>query len=374
MKILALVLVPLIALAASPDTPKRQLWGKGGAPWGKPGQDVYLFTLKNAKGMEVTITNFGATVVSIKVPDRKGAFADVVLGYDQLAGYQSKEDPYFGAVVGRYGNRIAKGRFSLDGKTYELAINNPPNTLHGGKQGFDKRIWDVERTSSGNTLVLHYLSPDGEEGYPGNLNVTVRYTLTDANELRIHYMATTDKKTVLNLTNHSYFNLAGQGSGDVLKQEVMINADKFTPVDANLIPTGELKPVAGTPFDLRKLMPIGAHIGDKDQQLEYGRGYDHNFVANDPGKMRLVARAMDPASGRTLEVLSDQPGVQFYTGNFLDGTVTGKQGKVYVRRGAFCFETQHFPDSPNHPEFPTTELKPGETFNSSTTFRFSTSK
>src|ERR1051325_2825339 len=333
------------------------------------GKDVYTFVLKNRSGMIVTLTNFGATVTSIWIADRHG-LTDVALGYDSLDGYQRKEDPYFGAVVGRYGNRIAKGRFKLDGHEYKLAVNNAPNTLHGGNRGFDKRVWEV-KDSGGEHVTFHYVSPDGEEGYPGNLDVTVKYTLTDSNELKMEYTATTDKPTVLNITNHSYFNLAGQGNGDILKQVVWINADRFTPVDSTLIPTGELKPVAGTPFDFVKPNPIGVHINDKNQQLEFGRGYDHNFVLKDPGKLRLVARVADPDSGRTLAVLTDQPGLQFYTGNFLDGTIKGKGGKVYPFRGAFCLETQHYPDSPNHPKFPSTELKPGQTFRTSTIYRFS---
>ncbi len=341
------------------------------------GQKAYLYALKNKNGMEVAITNFGATVVLVRVPDRQGHLADVVLGYPTLDGYKTKEDPYFGAVVGRYGNRIANGRFTLDGKQYTLARNNGPNSLHGGNKGFDKRVWQVRSegtTPEGQHLTLHYLSPDGEEGYPGNLSVTVAYTLTNNNELRIEYSATTDKDTVLNITNHSYFNLAGQGEGDVLKHELMLAADRFTPVNATLIPTGELRPVAGTPFDFRKPAAIGARINDKDQQLEYGRGYDHNFVLNSGGKFGLAARVTEPTTGRVLEVYTDQPGVQFYSGNFLDGTITGVSGKVYGHRYGFCLETQHFPDSPNHPSFPTTELKPGQTFHSTTVFRFTTAK
>jgi aldose 1-epimerase len=297
----------------------------------------------------------------------------VVLGYDTVDGYQTKEDPYFGAIVGRYANRIANGRFTLDGKEYKLAINNAPNTLHGGAKGFDKRVWEV-REATDDHLTLHYLSPDGEEGYPGNLNVTVKYALTKHNELRIEYTATTDKDTVLNLSNHAYFNLAGPGNGDILKHELMLTADRFTPVSATLIPTGELRSVSGTPFDFRKPTAIGARINDKDQQLEYGRGYDHNFVLNNSGKTALAARVTEPASGRVIEVVTDQPGVQFYTGNFLDGTIRGKGGKLYERRYGFCLETQHFPDSPNQPKFPSTVLQPGQTFRSTTVYRFSTAK
>ena len=335
------------------------------------GKPVYQFVLKNRSGMIVTLMNFGATITSIYLMDGKPN-GDVVLGYPSLDGYQTKEDPYFGAVVGRYGNRMAKGRFTLEGREYKLAINNAPNSLHGGNKGFDKRVWDV-KDSGADHVTFHYLSPDGEEGYPGNLNVTVTYTLNDKNELKIDYTATTDKPTVINITNHSYFNLAGEGSGDILKHQIMIDADKFTPVDSTLIPTGELKSVAGTPFDFRKPHAIGERINDKDQQLEYGKGYDHNFVLNGSG-MRLAARVIEPTTGRVLEVSTDQPGVQFYTGNFLDGTIKGNSGKTYNFRGGFCLETQHFPDSPNHPNFPSTELKPGQTFHSTTIFAFTMGK
>ncbi len=371
MKLLLVALLPLLALAVGSQKPSDTSKPANGTVIGHvDGKDVYSFLLKNRGGLTVKLMNFGATVTSIQVADGKPG-TDIVLGYPSLDGYQTKQDPYFGAVVGRYGNRIAKGRFKLDGKEYTLATNNGPNSLHGGNKGFDKRVWDV-KDSGADSVTFHYLSPDGEEGYPGNLNVTVKYTLNDNNELRIDYEATTDKPTVLNTTNHTYFNLAGEGSGDVLKQIAWINADKFTPVDATLIPTGELKPVAGTPFDFVKPTPIGARIKEKDQQLEYGRGYDHNFVLNDPGKLRVVARVSDPHSNRMVIVSTDQPGLQFYTGNFLDGTIKGKSGKPYGFRGAFCLETQHFPDSPNHANFPSTELKPGQTFRSTTIFRITT--
>jgi aldose 1-epimerase len=340
----------------------------------RDGREVFTYTLKNHKGMEVKITNFGGDVLSIKVPDAKGNIADVALGFDDLAGYE-KQGPYFGAIVGRYANRLAKGQFTLDGKTCQVPTNDGPNSLHGGKVGFDKKVWDAKESSdaSGDHLHLHYLSKDGEEGFPGNLNVDVTYTLNDHNELRVSYSATTDKDTVLNLTNHTYFNLKGQGEGDILDHRITINADRFTPVDANLIPTGELDPVANTPFDLRKSTVIGAHINDDNEQLKLGRGYDHNWVLNGGGKFGLAARVVEPSTGRVLEVLTDQPGVQFYTGNFLDGTAKGK-GKVYNKRYGFCLETQHFPDSPNHKNFPTTELKPGQKFQSTTVYRFSTEK
>ena len=337
------------------------------------GQTIQLYTLTNRQGMQVAVTNYGARVVSIRVPDRNGKVADVVLGFDDLQGYLGA-NPYFGAIVGRYANRIAKARFTLDGVEYKLAANNGPNSLHGGLKGFDKRVWTAREISKPHpSLELTYLSKDGEEGYPGNLQVKVVYSLSDDNELKIDYSATTDKDTVLNLSNHSYFNLAGQGNGNILKQVLMINADRFTPVDATLIPTGELRKVAGTPFDFRIPTAIGARINQHDQQLEYGKGYDHNFVLNRKSSgLVLAARATDPESGRVLDVLTTQPGLQFYTGNFLDGTIRGRGGKVYGHRSAFCLETQHFPDSPNHPSFPSTELKPGQTYHEVTVFKFST--
>ncbi len=339
------------------------------------GETIDLFTLTNRNGMKVSITNYGARVVSILVPDRHGKMGDIVLGFDNLEGYLGN-NPYFGAIVGRYGNRIAQARFTLDGVTYKLAQNDGQNSLHGGLKGFDKVVWKARELSGARPAVeLTYLSKDGEEGYPGNLSVKVVYTLEDDNALRIDYTATTDKDTVLNLTNHSYFNLAGQGNGDILKHLLMINADRFTPIDATLIPTGELRSVQGTPFDFRKPAAIGARINQDNEQLKFGKGYDHNFVLNRPGRgLELAARATDPESGRVLEVLTTQPGIQFYSGNFLDGTIHGKGSKVYGHRSAFCLETQHFPDSPNHPKFPTTELKPGQTYRETTVFRFSTAK
>lgn len=340
----------------------------------KDGEPVDLYVLTNANGMEVAITNYGGTVVSVKVPDRIGKFADVVLGFDSLDGYLDNE-PYFGALVGRYGNRIAMGRFTLDGHGYHLAQNDGKNSLHGGLKGFDKRVWSAKDASASSVpaVQLSYLSQDGEEGYPGNLSVTVTYTLTAKNELKIDYGATTDKDTVLNLTNHSYFNLAGEGHGDILSHLVTIHADRFTPVDGTLIPTGQLQNVAGTPLDFRTPAAIGARINADDEQMKLGRGYDHNFVLNRTGGgLYLAAHVVEPSSGRVLEVLTTQPGLQFYTGNFLDGTVHGKGGTVYGRRSAFCMETQHFPDSPNQPQFPSVVLKPGEHFTSTTVFRFST--
>ena len=335
------------------------------------GRQVDLYTLKNQKGVEVAITNFGGIVVSVKVPDRHGKMADVVLGYDSLDGYINDKS-YFGALIGRYGNRIAHGQFTLDGVTYKLAKNNGENSLHGGLKGFNKAVWEAKEASSneGPSLRLNYLSKDGEEGYPGNLKVQVVYTLTDANELKIDYSATTDKKTVVNLTNHSYFNLAGQGTGDILGHELMLQADKFTPVDAGLIPTGELRPVEGTPFDFRSKTAIGARINNDDEQLKLGKGYDHNFVLTRTADFSLAARVSEPTSGRVLEVWTTEPGVQLYCGNHLDGTLTGADGTVYKQHTGFCLETQHFPDSINKPGFPSVILRPGQTFKSTTALRF----
>jgi aldose 1-epimerase len=339
------------------------------------GKLIDLYTLTNHQGMRVAITNYGGIVVSIVVPDSKGRVADVVLGFDNLEGYLAKE-PYFGALIGRYGNRIGNARFKLNGVEYKLPANDGPNSLHGGFQGFDKRVWTAREIRGEHpALELTYLSKDGEEGYPGDLRAKVVYSLTDDNALRIDYTATTDKETVVNLTNHSYFNLAGEGNGDILKHEIMINADRFTPIDGTLIPTGELRKVENTPFDFRKPAMIGARIDADDEQIKFGKGYDHNFVLNRSGAgLSLAARVTDPGSGRVLEVLTTQPGLQFYTGNFLDGSVHGKGGKSYGRRSAFCLETQHFPDSPNKPSFPSTTLKPGQTYRESTVYRFSTSK
>jgi aldose 1-epimerase len=333
------------------------------------GTPVELYTLTNKNGAEARIMTYGATVVSLKVPGRDGRAADVVLGYDSLDGYV-KRGNYFGCIVGRYGNRIGEAHFSLDGNEYQLAKNDGPNTLHGGTRGFDKYVWQAQEAGS-QSLALSMLSPDGDEGYPGALSVSVTYSLTDQNELRIDYSGTTDKPTVVNLTNHSYFNLAGQGEGDVLGHVVTILASRFTPVSATLIPTGELRPVAGTPFDFRKPEVIGARIGNDDQQLKYGNGYDHNWVLDRSGSgPSLAARAEDPGTGRVLEVYTTEPAMQLYTGNFLDGTITGKAGKVYGCRGAFCMETQHYPDAPNQPEFPSTTLRPGERYQTTTIYKF----
>jgi aldose 1-epimerase len=341
------------------------------------GQSVDLYVLTNKSGAEISITNYGGAVVSIKVPDRNGKFADVVLGYDNVDGYVNDKS-HFGGIIGRYGNRIAHAHFVLDGKTYTLAKNNGENSLHGGVKGFDKAIWTARilHAKDAQSLELSYLSKDGEEGFPGNLNVSVIYTLKDDNALRIAYSATTDKKTVLNLTNHSYFNLAGQGSGDILGHLLMIQADKFTPVDAALIPTGELRDVAGTPFDFRKPTAVGARIDQEDEQLKLGGGYDHNFVLRRPADVgeSLAARVVEPTTGRVLEVWTTELGVQFYTGNFLDGKTPGKGGVAYPRRNALCLETQHFPDSPNQPKFPSVILNPGERYHTITTYKFSAEK
>ncbi len=339
----------------------------------KDGAKVELFTLRNSKGVEAKIMNYGGIVTSLKVPDRKGRMEDVVLGYDNLDGYL-KETPYFGCLVGRYGNRIAKGKFTLNGNTYTLATNNGPNSLHGGLKGFDKVVWTAQpmETPLGPSLELKYVSKDGEEGYPGNLSVTAIYTLTEDNALRLEYTATTDKDTVVNLTQHSYFNLAGQGSGDILKHEVWMPAERFTPVDDTLIPVGELRPVQGTPFDFNSRTAIGARINRDDQQIKYGGGYDHNWVFNKrAGELTTLAFVYEPGSGRTLEVISTEPGLQFYTGNFLDGKIKGKGGKTYKYRNAFCMEPQHYPDSPNQASFPSVVLKPNQVYKNTILYKFS---
>lgn len=337
------------------------------------GKAVELYTLRNSQGMEATIMTYGGIVTSLKVPDKNGALTDVVLGYDNLDGYL-KSTPYFGALIGRYGNRIAHGQFTLDGKTYTLATNNGANSLHGGLKGFDKQVWTARPlpTANGPALILTYVSLGGEEGYPGTLSVTAIYSITEDNELRVDFSATTSEKTVVNLTHHSYFNL--RGSGDVLGHVVYINSDKFTPVDSGLIPTGELRPVTGTPFDFRLPATIGARINStNDEQIVLGNGYDHNWVLNKQGnELSLAAEVYEPTTGRLMEVWSTEPATQFYSGNFLDGSITGKGGWVYKFRDGFCFEPQHYPDSPNHPAFPTTELSPGETYKNTIIYKFST--
>lgn len=340
------------------------------------GTPVAIYTLTNKNGVEARIITYGGRVVSLKTPDRKGAMGDVVLGLDSMEGYTANAGPFFGALVGRYANRIGGARFTLGGVEYKVDKNDGANSLHGGARGFDKAVWTAKELSDGG-IELTYLSKDGEQGFPGNLAATVAYHLGDdhvtgANELRIDFAATTDKATVVNLTNHSYFNLRGAGDGDILGHLMMLHADRFTPVDSGLIPTGELRAVKGTPFDFRKATAIGARIEQDDEQLKLGHGYDHNWVLNGRGgRLKLAARVEEPSTGRVLEVLTTEPGIQFYTGNFLDGTIKGKGGKVYGPRSGFCLETQHFPDSPNKPEFPLTVLKPGGRFESTTVFRFS---
>jgi len=340
----------------------------GNAPDGTP---VDIYTLRNAKGCEVRICNYGGIVVSLKVPDKSGKPGDVVLGYDNLDGY-IKSSPYFGCLVGRYGNRIAKGKFTLNGKEYTLAVNNGPNSLHGGIKGFDKVVWTAKPLVGplGPALGLGYVSKDGEEGYPGNLSVKAIYTWTDDNELHLDYTAATDKDTVVNLTHHSYFNL--RGHGDNLGHVVQINADKFIPVDSTLIPTGELRPVKGTPFDFRTAMPIGARVNAKDEQIKFGGGYDHCWVINkQAGEFARHAVVYEPETGRVMEVWSTEPGLQFYGGNFLDGTITGKGGWTYQFRNGFCMEPQHFPDSPNQANFPSVVLKPGQIYKNTIVYKFS---
>ncbi len=339
----------------------------------KGGQDAELFTLTNARGMTVKITSYGGTVTSISVPDRRGQKGDVVLGFRTLAEYE-KSSPYFGALIGRFANRIAKGRFTLDGKSYTLATNNGPNHLHGGKVGFDKKVWSARplMTSRGPALELRLFSPAGEEGYPGNLNVLVTYTLTPDNTLRIVYRAATDKATVINLTNHSYFNLKGAGMGDILGHRLTIFGSRFLPTDSTAIPTGEKRRVRGTPFDFLRPHAIGERIGANEQQLKFGKGYDHNFILDHArGRLGLTARAYEPTTGRVLTMYTTEPGVQLYTGNFLS-KMAGQYGRFYNYRGAFCLEAQDFPDAPNQPGFPSPVLRPGHTYRQTTVYQFST--
>lgn len=334
------------------------------------GAEVTMATLTNSKGIELDVISYGGIITRLLVPDAEGQFGDIVLGLDTLDAYVAS-NPYFGALIGRYGNRIANGRFTLDGQTHQLATNDGDNHLHGGEQGFDKKNWGMEPfvTENGAGVVLTLVSPDGDQGYPGRLDIRVTYELTNDNELDMRFSATTDKPTIVNVTQHSYFNLAG--SGDILEHEIMINADRFTPVGPGLIPTGELRSVAGTPFDFRQAKPIGQDIQADNEQLKLGLGYDHNFVLKDKASDELVlaARVTEPASGRVLEVLTVEPGVQFYTGNFLDGTLQGK-GVTYAYRSGFCLEPQHYPDSPNQSDFPSTVLRPGETYSSRIVYRF----
>lgn len=343
------------------------------SPFGQlpSGETVTQYTLTNKSGIEMKVINYGAIITSLKTPDKQGVMEDIVLGFDSLSSYLAGT-PYFGAIVGRYGNRIANGKFAIDGTTYSLAQNNNGQHLHGGLVGYDKVFWAIEEQTSteGPALKLSYTSKDGEEGYPGNLKITVVYTLTDANELKIDYHAVTDKKTVVNLTQHSYFNLTGNAKRDILDHEVVIQSDKIVPVTKVLIPTGKLQDVAGTPFDFRTAQKVGARIQEKDEQLTVGLGYDHCWVLSSQDSLKFAASVYEPVSGRTLEVYTTEPGVQFYCGNFLDGSLTGKYGVTYKHRFGLCLETQHFPDSPNQSSFPSTLLSPGEEYKTHTVYKF----
>ena len=332
------------------------------------GDSVKLYTLTNGK-MVAAITNYGARVVSLHVPDANGDLVDVAIGYKNLASYQQPDDGFYGSVVGRYGNRIAKGQFELDGQQYQLELNDGPNTLHGGTNGFFGKVWEVKHVSD-SSLTLQYVSPDGDAGYPGKLEATVVYTVTAANGLEIAYHATTDKPTVVNLTNHTYFNLSGEGDSTVLDHLLTIRADGYTPVDETLIPTGEITPVEGTPFDFRQPTAIGARIDTPDAQLVLGKGYDHNFVLKKEPGLQLVATVESPKTGIVMDVLTEEPGLQFYSGNFMANVRNGKGGKIYGHRSAFCLETQHFPDAPNHPDFPSTVLEPGAEYTTKTVYQF----
>jgi aldose 1-epimerase len=356
---------------SAPDGPGPQVTV---APFGRTpdGKAVEVYTLRNARGMVVRAITYGAIIQAIRVPDRAGRLDDVTLGYDSLPGYLT-DSPYFGAVVGRYANRIARGRFALEGRTYRLATNNGPNHLHGGLKGFDKVVWKAESFQRGDIVGVKFqhTSPDGDEGYPGTVQTSVTYTLTPDNQLLVEYRATTDRATPVNLSQHSYFNLAGEGSGPILDHVLTIDAGRYTPVDSTLIPTGELAPVANTPFEFREPTPIGARIGQNHPQLQYGKGYDHNFVLERSGSgLTHAVRVLEPRTGRTLDIFTTEPGLQFYSGNFLDGSIKGKSGHVYGHRTALVLETQHFPDSPNHPNFPSTILRPGQEYRSKTIFEF----
>jgi aldose 1-epimerase len=385
----ALAASAMLALACTKDRPAADSSAAAAAPAAggthsvirasfgttPDGTPVDVYTLTNAHGIRMRVLTYGGIVQSLETPDRAGKLDDVVLGFDDLQGYV-KSSPYFGAIVGRYGNRIAGGRFTLDGKTYKLATNNGPNALHGGIKGFDKVVWAAQqfKSDSGVGVVLTHPSPDGDEGYPGTLNAKVTYILTDRDELAIDYEATTDKATPVNLTNHSYWNLAGEGARDILGHVLTIESSAIVPVDSTLIPTGSLMPVAGTPFDFRSPTAIGARIEDKHQQIQFGKGYDHTFVL-DGARQNGVAHAAhvaEPTTGRTLDVYTTEPGVQFYSGNFLDGSITGKHGRVYGHRSGLALETHHYPDSPNRPNFPSTILRPGQTYRTRTVYRFGT--
>jgi aldose 1-epimerase len=352
--------------AAAQGEVKMSIWGHTAE-----GSPVPIYTLKSGQ-IEVRVMAYGAKLVSIRTPDRSGKMADIVLGYDSLQDYLNDTKTHFGSVVGRYGNRIGLGKFTLDGKSYQIPVNNGVNALHGGPIGFDQHLWTAHEVPNGVEFTL--VSPDGDMGFPGKLTSHVKYTL-EGNTLRLDYSATTEQDTVLNLTNHAYFNLNGDDQGNILNQKIEIKAEKYTPIDSGLIPTGELAPVAGTPLDFRKPEVIGSRISDNFDQLKLGGGYDFNFVLDgQAGTLRPAAIVTDPASGRKMTVETTEPGIQFYSGNFLDGTFTGRHGMKYQQHSGLCLETQHFPDSPNHPDFPSTVLHPGHTFHSTTTFTFSTAK
>ena len=369
-----LVMVLMAVLASCSKDPETKLSLIDPVAFGGEldGKKVELFTLRNSAGMVTQITNYGGRVVNLFVPDKHGRFEDIVLGYSTLAGYLGSNEIYYGTLIGRYGNRIAGGRFTLNDSVYVLAANNGPNHLHGGIKGFNNVVWDAIQQDD-RTLLLSYLSVDGEEGYPGNLQVNVTYELTDENELKIQYWATTDKPTHVNLTHHSYFNLKGEGNGEINDHLLQLNAEYFTPVDDGLIPTGEIMPVEGTPFDFGSLTAIGERVNGTDQQLVYGKGYDHNWVLKAASEgLTFAAKVVEPVSGRTMEVYTNEPAIQFYGGNFLDGSDKGKSGKAYIFRGALCLETQHYPDSPNQPAFPSTILNPGEEYYSVCIYKFGT--
>lgn len=369
-----IIILMAVGTGTSAAAPASSTMNITESPFGttKDGQDVTLITLTNAHGHQARFSTLGGTLVSLTVPDRDGQLADVVLGFDSLRDYEERS-PFFGCITGRFANRIAGGRFELDGKTYPLAVNNGPNHLHGGLVGWDKKVWKArtEKTDDSLRIVFTHTSPDGDEGYPGTVACEVACSWNNNNELRLDYTATTDRPTVINLTNHTYFNLAGHDRGTILDHTLQLEADAFTPTDATAIPTGERRPVAGTPFDFRSPQRLGARIEADDQQIKSGSGYDHNFIVNGPaGQLRPCATLTDPASGRTLTVHTTEPGAQLYTANFMDN-LKGKDGAVYPKRGGVCLETQHFPDSPNKPEFPSTVLRPGDTFRSTTIFAFS---
>jgi aldose 1-epimerase len=376
--LLAIATVGLLGVSASDAAGSRGHLDVKRERWGTMpnGTVVHRYTLTNGRGMEVKLITYGGAIQSLRVPDRHGRKANVTLGFNSLEGYLNPGNPYFGCITGRYANRIDEGRFTLDGVTYQLAINNPPNHLHGGNVGFDKRVWDAEVVKGKGTVGVrfHYVSPDGEENYPGTLDTFVTYTLDRRNNLRMRYQATVEgKATIVNLTNHAYWNLAGEGSGDINDHELKLRASHYTPVDPTLIPTGAIDPVAGTPMDFTRSTRIGQRIRDNFEQLVIGRGYDHNWVLDRRGSgLELAARLKDPRSGRVLEVLTEEPGIQFYSGNFLDGTLYGTSGRAYRQGDGLALETQHYPDSPNHPNFPSTVLRPGERYDTTTIYRFST--